>query len=91
MSVDLVQAAVADVRRSEDQALQLAQILAVVQAAQSAAPAPAAHAACSCSHGKAGGSAGRWAAGPRRTSGAGWPGRPGPAAAGPSRRSAAAP
>ncbi|MEU3892320.1 hypothetical protein [Streptomyces sp. NPDC029041] len=44
MSTDLTQA-VADARQAEDQAATIAQILAVVQAAQ-AAPAPA---ACSCS------------------------------------------
>jgi|SRR5690606_41735322 len=61
MSTDLAQA-VADAREAEDQAQQIAQILAVVQAAQ-AATAPAAHGACSCSHGKAGGpSAGKVAA-----------------------------
>ncbi len=62
MSANLTQA-VADAKQAEDQAAQFAQILAVVQAVQAAnqatAPAPAAHAACSCSHGKAGG----WSAG----------------------------
>lgn len=47
MSANLAQA-VADARAAEDQAAQIAQILAVVQAAQAAVPAPA---ACSCSHG----------------------------------------
>jgi ferric-dicitrate binding protein FerR (iron transport regulator) len=45
MSTDLTQA-VADVRQAETQAATIAQILAVVQAAQAAVPAPA---ACSCS------------------------------------------
>ena len=45
MSTDLTQA-VADARQAETQAAQLAQILAVVQAAQATAPAPT---ACSCS------------------------------------------
>jgi hypothetical protein len=47
MSAVDIRQAVADVRAAEDQAAQIAQILAVVQAAQAAAvPAPA---ACSCS------------------------------------------
>ncbi|GAA3538853.1 hypothetical protein GCM10010233_65550 [Streptomyces pseudogriseolus] len=45
MSTDLTQA-VADARQAETQAATIAQILAVVQAAQAATPAPA---ACSCS------------------------------------------
>jgi ferric-dicitrate binding protein FerR (iron transport regulator) len=45
MSTDLTQA-VADARQAETQAATIAQILAVVQAAQATAPAPA---ACSCS------------------------------------------
>ncbi|MEV6332984.1 hypothetical protein [Streptomyces sp. NPDC051909] len=54
MSANLAQA-VADARAAEANTEQIAQILAVVQAVQAAAPAPTAHAACSCSHGKAGG------------------------------------
>lgn len=54
MSTYLTQA-IADVRESEAQAAQIAQILAVVQATQAAVPAAPAPAACSCSHGKAGG------------------------------------
>lgn len=50
MSTNALAQAVADVRAAEDQAAQIAQILAVVQAAQAAVPAPA-PAACSCSHG----------------------------------------
>lgn len=45
MSTDLTQA-VADARQAETQAATLAQILAMVQAAQATTPAPA---ACSCS------------------------------------------
>ncbi|MEW2267993.1 hypothetical protein ACGF5T_35930 [Streptomyces sp. NPDC047853] len=45
MSTDLTQA-VADVRQAETQAAQLAQILAVMQAAQAATPA---HGSCGCS------------------------------------------
>jgi ferric-dicitrate binding protein FerR (iron transport regulator) len=54
MSANLTQA-VADARQAEDQAAQFAQILAVVQAVNAATPAAPAHAACSCSHEKAGG------------------------------------
>lgn len=63
MSANLAQA-VADVRAAEDQSARIAEILAVVQAVQAAAtPAAPAHAACSCSHEKAGGrSAGKTAA-----------------------------
>jgi ferric-dicitrate binding protein FerR (iron transport regulator) len=61
MSASLAKA-VADARESEAQAQQIAQILAVVQAVQAATPAPAAHAACSCSHGKSRRSAGTVAA-----------------------------
>ncbi|MGJ5954447.1 hypothetical protein [Streptomyces neyagawaensis] len=51
MSAVDIRQAVADARAAEDQAAQIAQILAVVQAAQAAVPAPA---ACSCSnHGPA--------------------------------------
>ena len=46
MSTNALAQAVADVRAAEDQAAQIAQILAVVQAAQAAVPAPA---ACGCS------------------------------------------
>ncbi|MFH9894397.1 hypothetical protein ACH4OQ_38450 [Streptomyces luteogriseus] len=45
MNTDLTQA-VTDARRAEDQAATIAQILAVMQAAQATTPAPA---ACSCS------------------------------------------
>lgn len=55
MSANLAQA-VADARAAEANTDRIAEILAVVQAVQAAAPAPAAHTACSCSHGKAGGS-----------------------------------
>lgn len=48
MSANLAQA-VADARAAEANTEQIAQILAVVQAVQAAVPAPAAHAACSCS------------------------------------------
>lgn len=52
MSASIAQA-VTDARQVEDQAAQIAQILAVVQAVQAANP-PAVHAACGCSHGTAG-------------------------------------
>ncbi|GHD83531.1 hypothetical protein [Streptomyces goshikiensis] len=55
MSANIAQA-VADARAAEANTEQIAQILAVVQAVQAATPAPAAHAACSCSTQKAGGS-----------------------------------
>lgn len=63
MSANLTQA-VTDARQAEAQAAQFAQILAVVQAVNAAAtPAAPAHAACSCSHEKAGGrTAGKTAA-----------------------------
>lgn len=65
MSANLTQA-VADARQAEANSAQIAQILAVVQAVQAvnaATPAAPAHAACSCSHEKAGGrSAGKTAA-----------------------------
>ena len=48
MSANLAQA-VADVRAAEDQSARIAEILAVVQAVQAAAPAGHAPAACSCS------------------------------------------
>ncbi|MBK3647255.1 hypothetical protein [Streptomyces sp. MBT33] len=59
MSAVDIRQAVADARAAEANSERIAEILAVVQAVQAAAPAPAAHAACSCSHGKAGG----WSAG----------------------------
>lgn len=63
MSAVDIRQAVADVRESEAQAAQIAQILAVVQAVNAATPATHSPAACSCSHGKAGGpSAGKVAA-----------------------------
>jgi hypothetical protein len=60
MSANLAQA-VADARAAEANTERITEILAVVQAVQAAtqATAPAAHGACSCSHGKAGG----WSAG----------------------------
>jgi ferric-dicitrate binding protein FerR (iron transport regulator) len=62
MSANLTQA-VADARQAEANSAQIAQILAVVQAVNAATPAAPAHAACSCSHEKAGGrSAGKTAA-----------------------------
>jgi len=62
MSTVDIRQAITDAREAEAQAAQIAQILAVVQAAQAATPTPAAHAACSCSHGKAGASKGTVAA-----------------------------
>lgn len=65
MSTDLARA-VADARQAEDQAAQIAQILAVVQAAQLAqSQSPA---ACSCSHGhdkprRSAGTTAAWVAG----------------------------
>ncbi|MEU3148434.1 hypothetical protein [Streptomyces sp. NPDC006999] len=62
MSANFTQA-VADARQAEANSAQIAQILAVVQAVQAATPAAHSPAACSCSHGKAGGpSAGKVAA-----------------------------
>ncbi|MFE9927199.1 hypothetical protein ACFYQA_38545 [Streptomyces sp. NPDC005774] len=61
MSANLAQA-VADARAAEANTDRIAEILAVVQAVQAATPAPAAHASCSCSTQKAGGSAGKVAA-----------------------------
>ncbi|WSB52267.1 hypothetical protein OHA00_33450 (plasmid) [Streptomyces cellulosae] len=55
MSAVDIRQAVADAREAEANTQRVAEILAVVQAVQAANPAPAAHAACSCSHGKAGG------------------------------------
>lgn len=53
MSAVDIRQAVADARAAEANTEQIAQILAVVQAVQAAAPASAAHGACSCSHGNA--------------------------------------
>jgi ferric-dicitrate binding protein FerR (iron transport regulator) len=62
MSASLAQA-VADVRAAEDQSARIAEILAVVQAVQAAAPAATNSPACSCStHGKPRRSAGKVAA-----------------------------
>lgn len=52
MSATDLTKAIADARQAEDQTARIAEILAVVQAAQ--APAPQ-HAACSCSQPKSGG------------------------------------
>ena len=62
MSANLTQA-VADARAAEANSERIAEILAVVQAVQAAnqTTGPAAHGACSCSHGH--GKAGGWSAG----------------------------
>ncbi|MGW1071043.1 hypothetical protein ACWD4F_41920 [Streptomyces aureus] len=61
MSANIAQA-VADARAAEANTDRIAEILAVVQAVQAATQTPAAHAGCSCSTPKAGGSAGKVAA-----------------------------
>lgn len=66
MSTHLAKA-VAEARAAEANSEQIAQILAVVQAVQAAVPAPAAHTACSCSHGttssRSAGKVAAWVAG----------------------------
>ncbi|MFJ4008160.1 hypothetical protein ACIPWL_32600 [Streptomyces sp. NPDC090023] len=49
MSTVDIRQAVAEVRAAEASSERIAEILAVVQAVQAAAPAPAAHTGCSCS------------------------------------------
>lgn len=60
MSSPTVPQVIHEARQAEDQAAQFAQILAAVQAVQAAnqATAPAPHAACICTHEKAGRSGG---------------------------------
>lgn len=67
MSAVDIRQAVADARAAEANSERIAEILAVVQAVNAATPAAPAHAACSCSHGKAGsrpaGTVAAWIAG----------------------------